>query len=295
LNASGRQDRCSEHPWSVVGDTRTQLGEGPLWSPRRNCLFWVDVLQNTIHEWTPTRSETRHYLLPEMIGWIIECRSEDQFIAGLRTGFAVLRFDPLRLELLGSPSSVPCTRLNDGKADARGRIFAGTMAIAADQPVGNLYCLDANGAISLVDGGYTIPNGPAFSNDGRTLYHADSARSLIFRFPVHEDGTLGPRSVFLEFPPGWGKPDGMTVDVEDHLWVAQWGASGVSRFAPSGERTATVVLPTPQISSCTFGGMAMNRLFVTSAALDRPEDPLAGALFEVDVRVRGAPAFTFGR
>lgn len=231
-----------------------------------------------------------------MVGWIIECRSSDQFVVGLRTGFAELRLEPLQVTPLASPEPAhKRMRLNDAKADRRGSIFAGTMPIAADKPAGNLYRLDPDGVIVLLDSGYTIPNGPAFSSDGRLLYHTDSACGLIFRFSVNEDGTLGPRSVFLEFPPTWGKPDGMTVDAEDHLWVAQWGASCVSRFAPTGERIDTVVLPTPQISSCAFGGAALRRLFVTSAAVGRPEDPLAGALFEVDVGVHGSAPHTFGR
>ena len=162
-------------------------------------------------------------------------------------------------------------------------------------PIGSLYRLDPDGTIALLDSGYTIPNGPAFSNDGRLLYHSDSARGLIFRSPVNDDGTLGPCSVFLDFPPAWGKPDGMTVDVEDHLWVAQWGASCVSRFAPTGDRVETVLLPTPQVSSCTFGGAELDRLFVTSAAVGRHEDPLAGALFEVSVGIHGSAPHTFDR
>ena len=282
--------------WSVVNGVRTELGEGPLWSPRRGSLFWVDILKHTIHEWTPGLTKVRNYPMPDLVAWIIECRSDDRFIIGLGNGVADLQLQPqqvnplLHLESPGTP-----TRVNDAKADMHGSIFAGTMAIAADAPIGNLYRLNPTGEIVLLDSGYTIPNGPAFSNDGRLLYHTDSARGLIFRFPVNDDGTLGPRTVFLEFPGSWGKPDGMTVDAEDHLWVAQWGCSCVSRISPSAKRVDAVILPTPQITSCAFGGTALNRLFVTSAAVGRPEDPLAGALFELDVGVHGPPPFRFGR
>lgn len=295
MTAAADKGRLIENAWRVIGDTRAELGEGPLWSPRRQSLFWVDILRNTVHEWCSGKGDSRHYRLPEMVGWIIECRSDDQFIVGMQTGFAQVRLEPLRIDRLGSPSTVENTRLNDGKADARGRVFAGTMAVTADEPVGNLYRLDPDGSIHLVDICYTIPNGPAFSRDGRLLYHTDSARGLIFRFALNDDGSLGPRSVFLEFPPEWGKPDGMTIDAEDHLWVAHWGTSCVSRIDPTGVRAATLSLPTPQITNCAFGGAELNKLFVTSAAVGRPEDPLAGALFEADVGVRGCTAHTFGR
>jgi len=292
---SGGGFEPSAHRWRVLSDTRAELGEGPLWSSRRGSLFWVDVLQAHLYEWSPGQEETRRYQLGDLVGWIIECRSDDRFIVGLRTGFAELRLNPLQVTPLVSPDpAAKRTRMNDARADARGRIFAGTMAVAADQPIGNFYRLDPDGTLTLLDSGYTVPNGPAFSREGRILYHTDSAKGLIYRFPVRDDGALGQRSVFLEFPADWGKPDGMTVDADDHLWVAHWGGSCVSRFAPTGARVETLALPTPQITSCTFGGADLERLFVTSAAVGRPEDPLAGALFEVEVAVRGVPAQTFG-
>ena len=282
--------------WSVVRGVRTELGEGPLWSPGRGSLFWVDILTHAVLEWTPGSSKITHYPMPDLVAWIIECRSGNRFIVGLGNGIAEIQLQSqeikplLHLEGIGTP-----TRVNDAKANVLGSIFAGTMAIAADAPIGNFYRLDPTGETVLLDTGYTIPNGPAFSNDGRLLYHTDSARGVIFRFPVDDDGNLGPRSVFLEFPGSWGKPDGMTIDAEDHLWVAQWGCSCVSRISPSGKRVAAVMLPTPQITSCAFGGTELNRLFVTSAAVGRPEDPYAGALFELDVGVHGSPPFRFGR
>jgi xylono-1,5-lactonase len=295
MKPSGRSTTLLADRWTVVDDTRTQLGEGPLWSPRRNALFWVDILRHTIHE-RGAQSPTRHHVLPDLVTWIIECRSEGQFIVGLGAGFAALRLDPLRVTPLRTPDpSRGGLRMNDAQADARGRIYAGTMAVAADEPVGNLYRLDPDGDLTLVDSGYTIPNGPALSHDGRLLYHTDSARGLIFRFAVGDDGSLGAGSVFLEFPPEWGKPDGMTIDVEDHLWVAHWGTSCVSRFAPDGRRSVTVALPTAQITSCTFGGESLDRLYVTSAAVGRPQDTLAGALFEVDVGMQGPVPHTFDR
>jgi xylono-1,5-lactonase len=284
------------HRWSVIGDTRTELGEGPLWSPRRGSLFWVDILGHTLHEWTPGGSEIRRYPMPDLIAWIIECESEGRFIIGLGSGFAELQLQPRQLRPLicPEPTRAPM-RVNDAKASARGSIFAGTMALAADAPIGSLYRLDPRGELCVVDTGYTIPNGPAFSSNGRLLYHTDSARGLIFRFPLHDDGSLGARSVFLEFSAAWGKPDGMTVDAEDNLWVAHWGGSCVSRFSPAGKRIDTVGLPTPQITSCAFGGPELNRLLVTSAAIGRSEDPLAGALFEIEVGVHGLAPHRFSR
>ncbi|MFG1708120.1 SMP-30/gluconolactonase/LRE family protein [Nonomuraea sp. M3C6] len=136
-------------------------------------------------------------------------------------------------------------------------------------------------------------NGPAFTADGTTMYLADSAEGRIDRHAVDpRTGELGEPSVFATIPDG--SPDGMTVDEEDHLWVAVWGGSAVHRYAPDGRLDRVVPLPTPQPASvCLAGG----RLLVTTAAygLDRVT-PGAGAVYAVDGVAPGRPAnaFTLG-
>ena len=161
------------------------------------------------------------------------------------------------------------------------------MSVNGDVPSGGLYRFDADHSVSSMDGGYMIANGPAFSPAHDYLYHTDSGRGLVYRFVLNADGTLRDRIVFLEFEPGWGKPDGMTVDVEGALWIAHWGVGRVSRFTPEGEVDRVIHLPTAQLTSCTFAGENLDRMFVTSACIDNEQDPLAGALFEVDPGTRG--------
>jgi sugar lactone lactonase YvrE len=283
--------------WRVIErPERDLLGEGPLWSARDNALYWVDILGKALHRLRLHDDAIQSWPLPEMIGWVIERRDNSGFIAGLRSGFAQLDLDPLSVRPFGNPEpGEPGNRLNDAKADAAGRIYAGTMPLGADQPSGALYRLDPDGAITRLDEGYIVANGPAFSRDGRVMYHTDSARGHIYKFPLHEDGSLGARTTFLEFEADWGRPDGMTVDAEDCLWVAHWGGARISRFTPAGKLERAIPLPASQISSCTFAGPNLDRLFVTSAAIECEHEPLAGALFEVTTGVRGLAPNRFGQ
>ncbi len=109
----------------------------------------------------------------------------------------------------------------------------------------------------------------------------------MYRFELHGDGALRNRSVFLQFGPDEGKPDGMTVDSEGALWIALWGAARVSRYTAHGHLDRSVTLPASQITSCAFGGAALDRLFVTSAAEGISGEPMAGSLFEIDPHVTG--------
>src|SRR3546814_10398614 len=68
-------------------------------------------------------------------------------------------------------------RLNDAKADAMGRIWAGTMPVTCDRPSGAFYRLDPDGTLTPVDGPYTIAIGPAIDPAGAFLTPTDNARS----------------------------------------------------------------------------------------------------------------------
>ena len=279
--------------WRTIARNRCdQLGEGPLWSGRDNALYWVDILGQQVSRLDLSDEHVRSWSMPEPIGWIIERERSAGFIAGFASGFAELELDPLVIKPIADPQpNHPANRMNDAKADGTGRIFAGTKA-EDGQASGALFRLDCDKSVTEVDSGYHIANGPAISADGRFLFHTDSALNQIFRLEIMPDGTLGPRRLFLEFPPEWGSPDGMTMDVDGYLWVAHWGGSRISRFRPDATLDRAIALPASQITSCSFAGPNLDRMFVTSAA-DGVDEPYGGHLFEVDPGVKGLPTMRF--
>ncbi|MFZ4688224.1 MAG: SMP-30/gluconolactonase/LRE family protein [Polymorphobacter sp.] len=286
--------------WRVVQRReRDILGEGLLWSPRENALFWTDIIGRKLWRLSFADNSLHHWEMPEMIGWIIEAASGG-FVIGLQSGFHHLSLDPWRLQPIANPHPErPANRLNDAKADAHGRIWAGSMPVHGGTPAtwpatGALYRLDPDGNISRHDDGLTIANGPAISPDGGTLFHTDSARGTVYRFALHPDGSLGPRTRHLAFNASDGAPDGMTCDADGGLWIAYYGGARVARFHPDGTLDRAIALPTPQITNVTFAGPALDRMFVTSAGDGLPDDPFAGALFEVDSGAIGLAPHRFG-
>lgn len=278
----------------IEGSRRSILGEGPLWSARENAVYWVDILGQRLNRLSLASGAIDGWEMPEPIGWAIERRDEPGLIAGFASGFALLTLDPLTIRPIGNPEPhLAGNRMNDAKADPAGRIWAGTMAADCKDMAGSLYRLDVNHRWTRVDGPYGIANGPAISSDGKTLFHTDTSRGEIYRFEVQEDGSLGPRRLHIRFETDWGTPDGMTLDEKGGLWVAHWGGSRVSRFAPDGQLDHSIELPASQITSCTFAGDNLDRMFVTSAA-DGVDEPHAGKLFEVDPGCRGLPTPSYG-
>jgi D-xylonolactonase len=267
----------------------------PVWDARDGALYFVDIKGHALHRCSLDGQERRSWPMAEPICWVIPRRDRPGFIAGFKSGFAELQLEPFALTPICAPEpDRPTNRLNDAKADRHGCIWAGSMDDEETRVSGALYRLATDRSWTRADDGYAVANGPAFSLDGRRLYHTDTGEKVIYAFEVADDGTLSDKRTFIRFEdPAWGHPDGMTVDAEDHLWVAHWGGSRVSRFRPDGSLDRVVPVPASQVTSCVFAGPRLDRMFVTTAAVGREDEPLAGALFEIDPGVRGTPPHSF--
>jgi xylono-1,5-lactonase len=280
--------------FAVVTHQQDSLGEGPTWVASQQSLFWVDIIQQRLHRYRTQDGCTYSWDMPEQLCWLVERQDRTDFLAGFASGIASLSLDPVVIQRMHTlePDKTD-HRLNDAKVDPLGRLWAGTMHIAAATPTGSLYRIEAGRAPVRVDKDYCVPNGPAFSPAGDLLYHADSLRRVVYRFAVAPDGSLQEKSDYICFADEWGLPDGMTVDEEGHLWVAHWDGSRISRFDPDGNLDRSVTLPASRITSCAFGGDKLERMFITSARMECEHEALAGALFEIDPGTKGIAPCTF--
>jgi sugar lactone lactonase YvrE len=172
-------------------------------------------------------------------------------------------------------------RFNDGKMGPDGRYWAGTMHEPEERTTGCLYAFRSDGTYAVLERGYLVTNGPAFSPDGAVVYHADSARHEIYAFDLAGDGTLESKRVFARFT-GQDQPDGMTTDRQGNLWVAIWNGGRIEQLSPEGTRLGAIPIPTRRPTSCTFVDSDCTEMFVTSASIGASsEDSLAGGLFRV--------------
>ncbi len=271
------------------------LGEGVVWLPEEQAVYWVDIKGKFVHRHHPASGEQTSWPMPEEIGCLVP-RSAGGFVAGFQSGLATIDLETGDTDSFGAPESdLPGNRINDGKADATGRLWVGTMDNAEMEPTGALYRFDADRSEHRMDDGYVITNGPAFSPDGRTLYHTDTLKKTIYAFDLAEDGILSNRQVHLTIGDGEGWPDGMTVDAEGCLWVAHFGGWRVTRFTPTGVVDRVIEMPVGQNTNVAFGGPDLDVLYITTAAKQLDEaalaaQPLAGALFEYPVGIQGLPA-----
>lgn len=287
----------SESNIPCVADVHAVLGEGPVWAEREAALYWTDIKGRKIFRLNANGSVDQ-WDTPFRVGSLIP-RTAGGFVAGTDRGLAEVDLDTGRFEIVEHPEQhLPDNRFNDAKVDRHGRLWAGTMDDTEQHARGTLYRVDAGLAMTSIDEGYRVTNGPAFSPAGDVMYHNDSALQVTYAFDIDLAGNASNRREFARYGQGDGYPDGMTVDADGCLWVAFWDGWCVRRLSPDGERLTQIDVPVARPTSCAFGGPRLDQLFITSASIGLDEaalagQPQAGGLFVASPGVRGLAELPF--
>lgn len=272
----------------MIFDARLcELGEGPLWHPIREQLFWFDILNRTLH------SQDRSWTFPEYVsaaGWI----SADELLVACKTGLFRLNLttgDRATVARAGTAE----TRSNDGRADRQGGFWFGTMGKKAEKGLGAIWRWHKGELRRLVQG-ITIPNSICFTPDGRAAHFSDTTLGRVMKVGLDADGwPKGTPEVWLDLERAGLNPDGAVIDAEGRFWNAQWGAGRVACYGPDGVFLDAVETPGAPQSSCpAFGGPGLTTLYVTTAlehmdADARARHPASGQVFAFPGAGKGLP------
>lgn len=276
----------------MIVDSACETGENPLWHPNEHVLYWVDIPAGLLHRYDP--SSGMHKLVYDakrpVGGFTLEADGSlllfmDRGALGrLRDG----QFDMLAGEIALARRS----RFNDVIADPEGRVFAGVME--TDQETGKLLRIEKGKEPVLVMDGLTIPNGMGFTPDLKQLYFTDSNQRRIYLFDYDRaTGDLSNRRIWLQLADDGSVPDGMAVDLNGDVWSARWDGSVLFRYSPDAAELQRIAFPANRVSSIAFGGPGYGMAYVTTAGGDNraKHGEKAGALFQIDLSVRGRPEF----
>jgi sugar lactone lactonase YvrE len=287
----------------LVFDARNAVGESPVWVAAEQSLYWVDIPARRLYRWHAASGQVRHWVSTEMIGCISRCESGG-WVCAMESGVFHLSTDSgaaLQGALLAPVRhAMPGMRFNDGRCDRQGRFRAGTMLLdmAAAQAVGVLYALEGGTLKPLADR-LIVPNGLAFSPDGRTMYLSDSHPNVqsIWAFDYDtETGTPSNRRLFVDMKTLPGRPDGAAVDADGCYWICGNDAGLVHRLTPEGTLDRSLKVPVKKPAMCAFGGANLDTLYVTSIrpeGVDLSDQPLAGGVFALSPGTRGLPEPAF--
>ena len=279
--------------WCVVHPCANSLGEGPHWDARGQSLWWVDVVTSKLWRFTPSTDTVDSWDSPRHPACIAQHSDQEIYVVGRNW---LSKFDPSTahwtpLDIAGLNFDVE--RFNDGRVDAKGRWWVGSMDKKLQAPIGGLYQLGPGGNWSRKSDGIELGNGIGWSPDSRWMYVTDTPAQTISRHAFDLDtGALGPREQWVTVPSGAGGPDGLAVDSQGCVWSAQFDRACVNRYSPEGELIDTLAVPAPRPTSVTFGGPDLKTLFVTTAAMGLSEQqlsayPNSGHLFSIQLDVSG--------
>jgi D-xylonolactonase len=283
-----------------VSAAGASLGEGPLWDPVNGVIWWVDIKSPALHAHHVVTGVNRTQTLPSPLtalglapdGGLIGIGD-----AGLQRLSVAADLQVSSAEVIAAIALAPGLRFNDGKVDAAGRFWAGTMEDAERTARGSLYRIDRQRRVSVVRRDIGVPNGPCFFADG-TMLSTDSAPRCITALTLDEDGNPIAEQEFARFTPSQGSPDGMTVDAEDHVWIAFWDGWCLRRLSRTGQIIAEIALPVQRPTCPVFGGDALDQLFITTATTGLSAEqlrgqPLAGGLLRLAPGMAGRASHLF--
>ncbi|WP_108484486.1 SMP-30/gluconolactonase/LRE family protein [Oceaniglobus ichthyenteri] len=269
---------------SVYDPTPCTLGEGPLWHPGLNCLFWFDIVGKRMYQ--RQGDTTRQWQFDDYVsaaGWIDD---DNLLIASATRLFQFTLSTGDEKTITPLEADTPTTRSNDGRADPWGGFWIGTMNVDGSREGGAIYRF-YKGELRQLYAPISTPNAMCFALDGTHAYFTDTPTRIVQKVALDDDGwPAADPEPFLDLNDQGLKPDGAVIDADGNLWLACWGAAQVICFAPDGRQIRAIDLPAAQTTCPAFGGPDMQTLFCTSAARD-DDGPAAGQTFAVPAPTKG--------
>lgn len=289
--SAGREMTC-------VAPTADWCGEGATWHADEKAVFWIDNRRNLIHRYSPDQASTRTWVFDEAVVALALTHHPGTLCVVL--GSRLLLWSPTtdeRQEYGGRLDGWPRVRFNEAGVGPDGDLWIGSMGnnvgpdgerleIVARQ--GCLFRLAPDGGLMSLVQGIGVVNTIAWSPDGTRLYSADTLENEVRVYPYDRDtGNVGdPKSFLKGFPRG--RPDGSAVDIEGSLWNCRYGGGCMVRVSAGGEVQEIVEVPVLNVTSCAFGGAALDTLYITTAQGAEPRrGRFDGGLFAMRVSVPG--------
>jgi sugar lactone lactonase YvrE len=224
------------------------LGESCFWSKYENKFYWVDILGKKIKSYDGNL--VKEFETNKMPCCIVQQESNKLLLA-LEDEIGIYDFRTNRFysELKIDGSKV---RFNDGKLDNNGILHIGTMDREEKNKIGSIYKYNS-GYLEPIINDIGISNGIAFDHNN-TMYWSDSL-----------DGRLYWNNQLINQYIDVG-PDGGYVDFDNKYYSCLWGGSCIDIYKNQSKYNK-IILPVKYPTCCCYGGIDMNKLFITSASI----------------------------
>ncbi|MFI4986838.1 MAG: SMP-30/gluconolactonase/LRE family protein [Alphaproteobacteria bacterium] len=263
--------------------------EAPRW--RDGKLWLSDFYSYRVLTVDPAgRSETVVHVpqRPSGLGWT----QGGQLLVVAMLERGVLRLADGKLVPYADLSALAGGLCNDMVVDTAGRAYVGNFGFdrhAGEAP--RTTCIarvDPDGRIERAADDLMFPNGMVISPDGKRFIVAETYANRLTAFDVGATGALLNRRVFAEL--GDCFPDGICLDAEGAVWVADARGQRVIRVLDGGRIARTVSTAAQGSYACMLGGEDRRTLFICTSSGSGPAmaEKRDGRIERVHVDVPGA-------
>lgn len=275
----------------VLLDLKLPLAESPVWNNADNSLYWDDFPTKKIFQYSFSENKLKEYQLDQRPG-SFALTTKNNFIIAYEKSVGIYDRTLKQLKEISPENSITGNHFNDGKCDANGRFWVGSMTENQIDSNASLYRVQENLVFSRELKNVRTSNGLCWNHDNSKFYYIDSLAHCVAEFDFNlEKGLITNKRVAFDFSESEGIADGMTIDKDGCLWIAHWKGSAVSRWNPSyGKCLEKYSIPAFNVTSCCFGGRNMDTLYITSARNSTPnleEFPFSGAIFSLKTDTQG--------
>ncbi|MDH4395052.1 MAG: SMP-30/gluconolactonase/LRE family protein [Limnobacter sp.] len=269
-------------PWKALDVPACDLGESPRYAHGR--WVWLDIHQRKMFVCkNPDLIEAHHlsldtqvFNLPDEIACILPTANPEAWIGLGRGGVWRTSQTQGHTHLQNPTYDATQHRYNDGRADAKGRIWISSLVDARAPATAELFCLTEGKIQQQVDG-LIVGNGLAFTPDGANMFLADTRHKCIWRYEYDlSAGKLGKRHLVHRYTKGNERPDGACMSTDGSYWVAVLEGYRLDRFGSDGQFVESIPLPIAKPTMPCFGGEGLSTLLVTSGKPDGQHPNLEG-------------------
>lgn len=263
------------------------LLEGPRWNDELNSLLCVSIEQERIFLIDEEGQFVKTFKTHGQVGFAL-FKNKDAIVYASYEGVYELDIATGKDKFLFQVNTDKTLRYNDGDYDPKGRILLGTTGYKRFAPGEScLYAVNIDGSdLKKIVENTSISNGIAFSPNSEYLYFIDSPTKKVGRYKYDANTGSCEFDKYIVEITGNAVPDGMCIDSDGNIYVAEWGGFRVCKWNPeTGECLKEYPIPVQNVSSCTLGGKDHKTLFITTAAHDdgTPSEFGAGGLFKIKI------------
>lgn len=242
------------------------FGEGPRW---RDGRLWFSDFRfrhvRTVDESGRTETIVEVPGQPSGLGW----RPDGTMLIVSMTDRRLLRFADGRLSVEAELGTLAGGHCNDMVVDGAGRAYVGNFGYDLEareqQRTTCLARIDPDGSVHRAADGLMFPNGAVITPDGRTLIVAETFAHRLSAYDIAADGALSNRRTWAAIERCY--PDGICLDAEGALWIADPGGGRVLRVLEGGRITHSIDLAPRGAYACMLGGADRRTLFVITNAV----------------------------